>query len=391
MRPLRIVLVMRQPPLPFGGAAARWHYVLFRGLVARGHRVSAFAACAQPGSDHTRQLFPDPPYDLRVFPHPTRTGWLRKLETARRPHSYVFSPELHRDLSRVLGAGFDLLHLEELWAGWLGLDVADRAVLTVHNLYEIDLAAQRSAAPLRYLLTKRAERRLLRHYPNVVTLTPRLTDCVRRVNPLARVQTIPLGSALDHYVFTQPDGHRHPTVGLIGTYSWAPTLSAAERLLDRLWPAIQTRVPHARLQLVGRHAKTMLAGRRLGEHVSVEEDVSDILPYFRQLDVLLYAPTHASGMKVKVLEAMALGIPVVTNTEGAEGLPVEDGTHVGLAEDDEGLVERAVALLESQERRQRQAGHARAFVTTHCSGEAALDATEQYYRTILATPPGTTP
>ena len=335
-------------------------------------------------------LFSNPPYDLRVFPYPTRTGWLRKLETARRPHSYVFSPELRRDLLRVLGGGFDLLHLEELWAGWLGLKVADRAVLNVHNLYEIDLAAQRSAAPLRYLMTKRAERRLLRHYPNVVTLTPRLTDCVRRVNPRARVKTIPLGLALDQYVFTEPEDREHPTVGLIGTYSWAPTLSAAERLLGHLWPAIQTRVPHARLQLVGRRAKAMLAGRCLGKNVSVEEDVADIIPYFRRLDVLLYVPTHASGMKVKVLEAMALGVPVVTNAEGAEGLPMEDGTHVGMAEDNEGLVERTVALLESQERRQRQAGRAREFVTTHCSGEAALDATEQYYRTVLATRPGTT-
>ena len=389
MRPLRIVLVMRQPPLPFGGAAARWLYVLLRGLVARGHRVTAFAACGPPGGDPTRQLFSNPPYDLRVFPQPTRTGWLRKVEAARRPHSYVFSPELLRDLSRVLGEGFDLLHLEELWAGWLGLNVADRAILSVHNLWEIDLAAQRSAAPVRYLMTKRAERRLLRHYPNVVTLTPRLTDCIRRVNPLARVRTIPLGLALDQYVFTPPEDHQHPTVGLIGTYSWAPTLSAAERLLDHLWPAIQTRVPHARLQLVGRRAKAMLAGRCLGQNVSVEEDVSDIIPYFRRLDVLLYVPKNATGMKVKVLEAMALGVPVVTNAEGAEGLPVEDGTHVGLAEDDGGLVDRAVALLESQERRQRQAGRARALVTTHCSGEAALDATEQNYRTVLAALPGT--
>ena len=389
MRPLRIVLVMRQPPLPFGGAAARWHYVLLRGLVARGHRVTAFAACGLPGGDPTHGLFSNPPYDLRVYPHPTRTGWLRKLEAARRPHAYVFSPALHRDLSRVLGGGFDLLHLEELWAGWLGLNVADRAVLTVHNLYAIDLAGQRSAAPLRYLTTKWAERRLLRHYPNVVTLTPRLTDWVRRVNPLARVKTIPLGLALDHYAFTPPEDHHPPTVGLIGTYSWAPTLSAAERLLDHLWPAIQRRVPQARLQLVGRRAKAMLAGRCLGLNVSVEEDVSDIIPYFRRLDVLLYAPTHASGMKVKVLEAMALGVPVVTNAEGAEGLPVEDGTQVGLAEDDEGLVERTVALLESQARRQRQAGRAREFVTAHCSGAAALDATEEYYRTVLATRPGT--
>ena len=113
----------------------------------------------------------------------------------------------------------------------------------------------------------------------------------------------------------------------------------------------------------------------------IEEDVADIIPYFRRLDVLLYAPAHASGMKVKVLEAMALGVPVVTNEEGVEGLPVEDGTHVGLAEDDDGLVERTVTLLESQERRCRQADCARTLLETHSSSAATMDATEDHYKT----------
>ena len=48
MSPLRIVLLMIEPPLPFGNAAARWFYVLLRGLVERGHNVTAFATCSKP-------------------------------------------------------------------------------------------------------------------------------------------------------------------------------------------------------------------------------------------------------------------------------------------------------------------------------------------------------
>ena len=46
VNPLRVVVVMIEPPLPFGSAAARWYYVLLRGLVERGHRVTAFAVCS---------------------------------------------------------------------------------------------------------------------------------------------------------------------------------------------------------------------------------------------------------------------------------------------------------------------------------------------------------
>src|SRR3982751_6629935 len=75
MRPLRIVLVMIEPPLPFGNAAARWFYVLLKGLVERGHHVTALAACSKPAEmEQARGLFPAPGYDLRLFPFPSREG-----------------------------------------------------------------------------------------------------------------------------------------------------------------------------------------------------------------------------------------------------------------------------------------------------------------------------
>src|SRR5438552_13998772 len=86
MPPLRIALVMIEPPLPFGNAAARWFYVLLRGLVERGHDVSAFAACSKPSDlDEAARLFPRPEYDLRCYPFPERRGVLAKAQTLRRP------------------------------------------------------------------------------------------------------------------------------------------------------------------------------------------------------------------------------------------------------------------------------------------------------------------
>jgi len=141
MTPLRVVLVMIEPPLPFGNAAARWYYVLLRELVARGHRTTAFAACSKAREmDEARILFPAPEYDLRVYPFPHRPGLNAKLETLRRPFSYMFGPDLKADLARELAAGYDVLHLEQLSSGWVGLRHAGKAVVNVHFLYSIDLA-----------------------------------------------------------------------------------------------------------------------------------------------------------------------------------------------------------------------------------------------------------
>ncbi len=382
MKPLRIVLVMPQAPLPFGGAAARWHYVLLRGLVARGHRVTAFASCGAEDVEACRSLF-DADHGLRLFRREPLSGLRPRLAAMGRPGSYLFSPAFRESLARDLLSGVDVLHLEELWSGWVGIGAKCRTVLNIHSLYALDLRTPGARSLTAWRLAH-AERRILRRYSTLTALTPRLTEQVRRVNPSARVTTVPLGLALDSYTFVPPFRRACPTVGLIGSFSWAPTFSAAIRLMDCLWPSIRRQVPNAKLQLVGREANRLLAGRAAVSDVSVHDTVPDIVPFFRDLDVLVYAPTDASGVKIKVLEAMAFGVPVVSNAEGIEGIPAEDGVHLGLAEDDAGLVERTVRLLLDVGERTRLASAARRLVEERCSEEIALDATEAHYRTQMA-------
>src|SRR5579885_2252150 len=132
MRSLRIVLVMIEPPLPLGNAAARWFYVLLKGLVERGHRVTAFAACSRAADiKEAQKLFPAPDYDLRCYPFPHRKGAAAKLQTLRRPYSYMFGSDLRRDLEKRLAEGFDVLHLEQLWSSWLGAGHRERALVNI--------------------------------------------------------------------------------------------------------------------------------------------------------------------------------------------------------------------------------------------------------------------
>jgi len=383
----RIIVALTDPPLPFGDAAARWYYVLLRGLVERGHEVSAFVVCGdREQAGEVAERFPAAEYDVRMYAPPVRSGPLRKLETLRRPYSYRFSPELRRDLKAELARGVDVLHLEQLWSGWLGLEHADRAVLNIHYLFDIDFSDQPPASlsdRLRRGMTLRAERYLLRRYPTITTLTPRLSERVHELSPRSQVHTVPLGLDVSLYPFEPEEPAEHkPVVGLIGSFRWHPTYWAGVRLLTRLWPEIQRQEPKARLQIVGRRAREALGALASGPGISVAEDVPETIPYFRALDVLLYAPSRGSGMKVKVLEAFALGVPVVTTWEGIEGLPAEDGVHAGVCDDDEGLIRRTVALLRDSERRRRQRVAARALLEAHCTPGPTLDRLEAVYATL---------
>jgi polysaccharide biosynthesis protein PslH len=398
MQKRRIVIAMIEPPLPFGNAAARWYYVLLKGLVERGHRVSAFAACSKPSEiKQARDLFPESEYDLRLYPFPDANGsWSGRFQTLRRPYSYMFSQELRRDLESELSKGFDILHLEQLWCSWLGIGHEARSLVNVHHLVWIDLGGLNEPGAVKQAVTLRqrlhnefmfwAERRLVRALRYFRSCSPRLVEPMRKVNPHAEITTVPVGLDPARYDFI-PDERRSDgaTLSLIGTMTWYPGYSAAVRLLTRLWPEIKRRVPHAQLQIVGWSARSALKDYLDTPGVTIAENVPDMQPYFDRTNVMLYAPSRGSGMKIKILEAMGFGVPVVTTSEGVEGIPAQDGVHAGICEDDEGLIERTVALLESPELQNRQRRAARALLESHCGPKPTLDAIEAIYSRMLET------
>ena len=116
--------------------------------------------------------------------------------------------------------------------------------------------------------------------------------------------------------------------------------------------------------------------------ISIFEDVPDTAPYFRDADVLLYAPGQGSGVKVKVLEAFSLGLPVVTTSEGVEGTDARDGVHAGVSDDDAGLIDRTVALLLNPAACQRQSHAGRLLMESSFIPDLALAAVERVYRTM---------
>jgi glycosyltransferase involved in cell wall biosynthesis len=386
---LRILLVMNEAPLPFGHAVGRWYWVLLRGLVERGHRVTAFATCANSEDiARARALFPSPGYDLHLYPFPARTGVLRKWQTIRRPYSYMIHPELRHDLQGEISRGSDVLHLEGIWSGWLGERCdPSKVVLNFHSLYDIDEELQTGGGwrcAFDRALRRKAECHLLRSYRTLLTLTPRLRDAVRAIAPRTPVHVVPLGLDAGQYPFIPAERRpREPIISVIGSMNWYPSHSSAVRLLTRLLPAIRNRVPNASVLIVGWHAQQALRPFLPQPGVEVFENVPDTRPFFERSSLMLYAPVRGSGMKVKVLEAFAYGVPVVTTSEGIEGISARDGVHVGQSDDDAGLVERAVRLLQDPSLQESQRRAARALVEEQCHPRVVLESLEGCYQDIL--------
>lgn len=118
---------------------------------------------------------------------------------------------------------------------------------------------------------------------------------------------------------------------------------------------------------------------RAGSGVEILGEVESGAEFFRNISVLLFPAETGSGMKVKALEALASGVPVVTTAIGAEGIAPNDG--VVVVEDDEALARATVAILrDPEERRQRGAAGLQAFRERYTPAVAAGMLFELYSR-----------
>jgi len=376
---VKVVVVSPAVPHPFGETAARGLYALVAGLLARGVRVSCLVVteedaarvreararlAASPGGEHL---------ELAVFTPTVRPVALRKLRSLRRP----FSETLHGDglaaaLERQAAAGWDVLHLDQLWSGWVGLE-RRRVLLNVYQLEVIDWEARRGlrlAERKALLQMRRATRRILRASRHIRVVSRRLLERARAINPAAEYSCVPF--ALDVSLYPLQPLVREPVVGLLGSMHWLPSRSAAERLITRIWPRVKRRLPGARLLVGGWNARRYL-DRYAGPDIRLVENLAHPSEFFSQVAVLAYAPFRGSGVKVKVLEALAYGVPVVTTGEGIEGLDCEDGVHCWVREDDEALADCIVETLGDEAGRARMREAGRALVEARHSPRLVLE------------------
>jgi glycosyltransferase involved in cell wall biosynthesis len=204
------------------------------------------------------------------------------------------------------------------------------------------------------------------------------------INPRGTYWVVPL--ALDTALYQMQPPAQEPVVGMIGSMHWEPSRSAAERLITRIWPRVKRDFPQAKLFIAGWNAAKYLEKYLSEQDFTLTANLKNPSDFFSKAAVMVYAPSQGSGMKVKVMESMAYGVPVVTTWEGVEGIDYRNGSECWVAETDEDLAGKVCRLLESPMERQQMRDAARALVEERYSPGPVLDKMVAIYLQMAATP-----
>lgn len=163
-----------------------------------------------------------------------------------------------------------------------------------------------------------------------------------------------------------------PRLIFTGQMDYPPNIEAVMRAIDRIMPRVRAACPQASLHVVGRNPSPALKARGGRDGVEIWGRVDDIRPWLAAADIALVPLEIARGVQNKVLEAMAMNLPVVLSPEAATGIDGVDGRDFLIAGSDEQLADAIVSLAGDPIRTHAMGVAARGWIIANASWDAAL-------------------
>lgn len=187
----------------------------------------------------------------------------------------------------------------------------------------------------------------------VIAVSDRDARTMRAMYGVSRVAAVPTGVDLDY--FKPPAGHgKSVDLVFIGSMDWEPNIDGVHWFVEKILPLVRKRRPNCSLTIAGRMpGREIQKLARRDAAIQVTGTVADIRPYLWGSSVSIVPLRSGGGTRLKIYEAMAAKIPVVSTSIGAEGLDVQNGENIQIADSPADFAERCVALLEAGSARQR--------------------------------------
>jgi glycosyltransferase involved in cell wall biosynthesis len=303
-------------------------------------------------------------------------SWIDYLKRLARPTprsaGQCWNPAMWRTLEGLLSTR--RYHLVHFFGGIQVYEFQKLAnhlpgIITPYESFALFLEREVAAAtgPLERLrlktilrVTRRYEKTIYARFDRVVLVSDKDAEYLQALNPRLRTVVIPNGVDLEYFK-PRDVSTSDSTLVFLGNYEYGPNVSAAIRLITDILPRVQTHVPKASVKIIGAGPPADLLALR-NRDVQVLGWVADVRPHLGPAACLVVPLSRGAGIRNKILEAMASGLPVVSTPLGSEGIDAQPGESILLGKDPDQLARQVIRLLTDESVRVRLSKEGRRLV-----------------------------
>ena len=235
---------------------------------------------------------------------------------------------------------------------------------------------------------RRYEQRALADFDQLIITTPSDRDKLATLTGQAQhIEVVSNGVDMDY--FTPWNGSRvADSLVFCAKLDYFPNVQAILHFCEQTLPLIWKQRPQVRLTIVGNNPPQSVRALAINERITVTGYVADIRSYLGAASVIIAPLLVAAGMQNKILEALAMGMPIVTTPRCSRTLGTQGGVHLLEAEAPQAFAKAIMKLLDDSQLAQQLGGAGRQFVAEHYSWASAANMLNRLYNRIINTPRG---
>jgi glycosyltransferase involved in cell wall biosynthesis len=371
-----LFLTAQLPEPPHAGGTLRTNG-LMRSVRAAGHDVHILSFGESDQLKTNRAALDEFCASVEIVPPPRRTivNRLHDLlltnlaDMQRRFDSPFYAVQLAALLKRQ---SFDIIQIESLeMAAYLPvIQRVEPQTPVIYDSFNAEFDLQRSIYEaerrhprrlpgalysfIQWRRLKRFERDVCTTVAHTIAVSDADAESFRRLVPDRPVSVVPNG--IHTRLYTHPDSSLDLgdyAVVFTGSMGYRPNVDAALWFVDQVLDKIRAHVPDVRFFIVGNHPHNRLNALRDRENVQITGWVPDVNPFLHAASVYVVPMRMGSGTRLKLLQAMAAGRAVVSTTTGAQGLTVQDGAELRLADSPDDFAQAVTSLLKDAGQRRK--------------------------------------
>ncbi len=395
---MKVLQLCSKPPLPKvdGGCIAMHNFSQHYINIGAQLKVLTISTDKHPFVEEAYPIDYRKKIDIEAFYTDTRVNLVDAFATLITQDSYnvsrFFSVDFDLKLKSILQRKkVDFIQVESLfmtpYLPTIRRFSKAKILLRSHNLEYLiweRLAKQEKLPPkkmyLNYLANqlKKYEVDIMNQVDGIIAISSTDHKKYERLGCNIPLITLPLGIKLSDYEYSY---NPSPNVFHIGAMDWTPNQEAMEWFLDKVWPIVLKEVPDAQLNLAGREM-VKKEYHNPSANVAAIGEVPSARAFMAENQIMIVPLLSGGGIRIKIVEGLAMGKTIVSTSIGAEGIPVKNGKHILLGDTPEDFAMQIIKAHKDEKLRESISKNGRAFAESHYANKVIETQLQDYLKRL---------